>query len=88
MGVIFCQLSRTRPSRDVTFDIALSHSDVAFLLTHPSRDVTMINHDFVHLRLFLLTRPSRDVTFLLCCFAFCHTISTHTPLAGRDFMSS
>ena len=33
---------------------------------------------------FLLTRPSRDVTTIGAYAGFSATISTHTPLAGRD----
>ena len=35
---------------------------------------------------FLLTRPLRDVTQCILESGYCRTISTHTPLAGRDNM--
>ena len=34
---------------------------------------------------FLLTRPLRDVTYAFRIISIQHQISTHTPLAGRDF---
>ena len=39
-------------------------------------------------RQFLLTRPSRDVTEGITENAKLATISTHTPLAGRDYLVS
>ena len=59
---------------------------VSFLLTRPSRDVTIKYFIlFTFYDLFLLTRPSRDVTDFDIEEDADDTISTHTPLAGRDF---
>ena len=55
-----------------------------FLLTRPLRDVTGWLYSRKRRMEFLLTRPLRDVTpprFKACPFS---SISTHTPLAGRD----
>ena len=59
-----------------------------FLLTRPLRDVTSEKSRSARDFLFLLTRPLRDVTFYALCFFPCFFISTHTPLAGRDHLSS
>ena len=83
-GIIFLL---TRPSRDVTLVKAAIEYTRSFLLTRPSRDVTKPPGRGSVACEFLLTRPSRDVT--------CHfqerfindVISTHTSLAGRDFVS-
>ena len=55
-----------------------------FLLTRPSRGATENPDASIADVRFLLTRPSRGATFggLLC--RRNNTISTHTPLAGRD----
>ena len=55
-----------------------------FLLTRPSRDVTRSPAHFSGRHKFLLTRPSRDVTEVNMKTNIDITISTHTPLAGRD----
>ena len=36
---------------------------------------------------FLLTRPLRDVTYLTGISQYTVYISTHTPLAGRDYLT-
>ena len=56
-----------------------------FLLTRPLRDVTILHHSFTLFHLFLLTRPLRDVTSTSIRGLSASTISTHTPLAGRDY---
>ena len=58
----------------------------AFLLTRPSRDVTDMSGCLSSSRTFLLTRPSRDVTAITQLPVRWTWISTHTPLAGRDFI--
>ena len=55
-----------------------------FLLTRPLRDVTCFGQCNCYNNLFLLTRPLRDVTELAEVAEPVLTISTHTPLAGRD----
>ncbi len=55
-----------------------------FLLTRPSRNVTMSCIVKDGGEQFLLTRPSRDVTIGRKRYEKVITISTHTPLAGRD----
>ena len=60
---------------------------IGFLLTRPLRDVTMSFAENVVLFLFLLTRPLRDVTPSKVQVFLVSSISTHTPLAGRDFLN-
>ena len=57
----------------------------SFLLTRPLRDVTIILARYALIRIFLLTRPLRDVTPQPDTAEQPQPISTHTPLAGRDF---
>ena len=56
-----------------------------FLLTRPLRDVTIFDINDNELLEFLLTRPLRDVTKIRLWREYGRQISTHTPLAGRDF---
>ena len=58
-----------------------------FLLTRPSRGVTSAKFSDQCVPRFLLTRPSRGVTHVLITAPACVRISTHTPLAGRDYFS-
>ena len=37
---------------------------------------------------FLLTRPLRDVTIICVFYVYYISISTHTPLAGRDIVGT
>ena len=79
----------TRPSRDVTCGCFIFRFRIiGFLLTRPSRDVTFMLGFLTWARKFLLTRPSRDVTALLLVAAYWTLISTHTPLAGRDYSTA
>ena len=56
------------------------------LLTRPLRDVTdSLIVSLTCLTTFLLTRPLRDVTNPGKIDCMLLTISTHTPLAGRDY---
>ena len=57
-----------------------------FLLTRPLRDVTDGQGKKRSATEFLLTRPLRDVTLTLMMLLMGLAISTHTPLAGRDFL--
>ena len=59
-----------------------------FLLTRPLRDVTFLLRAFAAISAFLLTRPLRDVTEITGMKIGYDAISTHTPLAGRDHLSS
>ena len=61
--------------------------DNGFLLTRPSRGATIWNGHGASPNQFLLTRPSRGATTLMYCARRSWTISTHTPLAGRDTAS-
>ena len=59
---------------------------IKFLLTRPLRDVTAV---FLMNALgikFLLTRPLRDVTTKIWVSKTMSSISTHTPLTGRDII--
>ena len=58
---------------------------IVFLLTRPSRGVTTNRIPLLEDRQFLLTRPSRGVTILPHWKHGRLLISTHTPLAGRDY---
>ena len=55
-----------------------------FLLTRPSRGATGGEQTERPINVFLLTRPSRGATLSICSSLSSRTISTHTPLAGRD----
>ena len=55
-----------------------------FLLTRPSRGATQITLPPGHTWKFLLTRPSRGATYFMEIHEGTFSISTHTPLAGRD----
>ena len=55
-----------------------------FLLTRPLRDVTIHSFGGREWLEFLLTRPLRDVTQCAPCHRIFWSISTHTPLTGRD----
>ena len=59
-----------------------------FLLTRPLRDVTYFLGVGMARNGFLLTRPLRDVTWLHRKTLTDFKISTHTPLAGRDYSVS
>ena len=56
-----------------------------FLLTRPSRGATHCNGIIIQNRSFLLTRPSRGATAGSLLKRTQRNISTHTPLAGRDW---
>ena len=56
-----------------------------FLLTRPSRGATYKLWQIRNDKLFLLTRPSRGATAATLDIDASNVISTHTPLAGRDF---
>ena len=58
--------------------------DQSFLLTRPLRDVTRYDTRHERNNRFLLTRPLRDVTVRRTYYEGITSISTHTPLAGRD----
>ena len=58
-----------------------------FLLTRPLRDVTYFRLNCIASILFLLTRPLRDVTNSARAATLISSISTHTPLAGRDLVT-
>ena len=75
----------TRPSRDVTARSWRLWPTPRFLLTRPSRDVTKYSLFQSRQEIFLLTRPSRDVTYTCQANLMHIRISTHTPLAGRDY---
>ena len=60
----------------------------SFLLTRPLRDVTYSSFTNPSAIIFLLTRPLRDVTFQHRDYKIVDHISTHTPLTGRDMLSS
>ena len=62
----------------------LRASTVKFLLTRPSRGATKNPTVAITLEAFLLTRPSRGATISRKHILIVDTISTHTPLAGRD----
>ena len=55
-----------------------------FLLTRPLRDVTIVFYTLNVTDQFLLTRPLRDVTAIITGACSAASISTHTPLTGRD----
>ena len=57
---------------------------VKFLLTRPSRGATCSFHCIRCSFTFLLTRPSRGATNRKALNSYGMSISTHTPLAGRD----
>ena len=61
---------------------------MTFLLTRPSQGVTSRSQSLQGKKLFLLTRPSQGVTDSGHLVGYYHDISTHTPLAGRDFEKS
>ena len=56
-----------------------------FLLTRPLRGATSLLSPFFCKLKFLLTRPLRGATLPRPISMKCSVISTHTPLAGRDF---
>ena len=74
----------TRPSRGATIPPRNVGGALLFLLTRPSRGATISEETVGLWKLFLLTRPSRGATFLVTIRRICPSISTHTPLAGRD----
>ena len=57
---------------------------LSFLLTRPSRGATLITRRRNAVSVFLLTRPSRGATPSQASTSKTLTVSTHTPLAGRD----
>ena len=65
-------------------NLSVQEHDFTFLLTRPSRDVTRTRSVISPIGIFLLTRPSRDVTHSCIIVSVTESISTHTPLAGRD----
>ena len=75
----------TRPLRDVTSRSEDDGKSGEFLLTRPLRDVTNALQKVLPALKFLLTRPLRDVTIYRIPCAGNIRISTHTPLAGRDY---
>ena len=79
----------TRPLRGVTIiRINCYHFLPIFLLTRPLRGVTSLPVCSSICRLFLLTRPLRGVTNFRLCYVPIEGISTHTPLARRDWLQS
>ena len=63
----------------------IARTTYEFLLTRPLRDVTGFAYVGIEILAFLLTRPLRDVTHFHPFMRNKTIISTHTPLAGRDY---
>ena len=59
-------------------------SSSALLFAHPLQGATVYALPISTGSKFLLTRPSRGATILYLILCIVYSISTHTPLAGRD----
>ena len=71
-----------RGARPLDFEDTYDFSK--FLLTRPSRGATILERKGHSYMIFLLPRPSRGATGFVDNPSASLSISTHTPLAGRD----
>ena len=78
-------ISTHTPLAGRDFPDCLYQKYLIFLLTRPSQGVTGKRRPYRHRGRFLLTRPSQGVTNTFTVSTPIQSISTHTPLAGRDF---
>ena len=75
----------TRPSRGATYtEQGVIYVDDNFYSHAPRGARRILECIWLPMSQFLLTRPSRGATYVLDTCPYYISISTHTPLAGRD----